>query len=391
MTRRSSGRLQAKAQHGSTHTDKIAKVKKQCNRKKTQNKRLNAETQTPQAQEVGCSGDIAQEVVCRGDVDMEAPVKVMQDSFDQSTSFQCSRPSPFPQLSWGRSEDVWIKMVSKEVKYTHSKSCMDRHPRLQPKMRAVLLDWLMEVCEAYVLHRQTFYLAQDFFDRFILTQDDVEKERLQLIGITALFIASKIEEIYPPKIMELAYVTDGACLEEEILQMELVMLKALNWNLCPETVVSWMKLYVQMASVYDFTNLLVPQFSQETYIRITQLLDLCILDINSLDFEYGVLAASACCHYISFDIVQKVSGLTREAVEDCVEWMAPFAATIINHESVKLKDFAKVSSDDRHNIQTHANHLIMLQEVEDRRMDDLFPLDVYPLTPPSSTEKSSTP
>lgn len=46
--------------------------------------------------------------------------------------------------------------------------------------------------------------------------------------------------------------------------------QALNWDLYPETVVSWMKLYIQMASVYDFTNLLVPQFSQETYIQITQ-------------------------------------------------------------------------------------------------------------------------
>lgn len=46
--------------------------------------------------------------------------------------------------------------------------------------------------------------------------------------------------------------------------------QALNWDLYPETVVSWMKLYIQMASVYDFTNLLVPQFSQETYIQMTQ-------------------------------------------------------------------------------------------------------------------------
>ncbi|KAK1785480.1 hypothetical protein P4O66_018847, partial [Electrophorus voltai] len=216
------------------------------------------------------------------------------------------------------------------------------------------------VCEAYVLHRQTFYLAQDFFDRFMLTQEDVEKERLQLIGITALFIASKIEEIYPPKIMELAYVTDGACLEEEILQMELIMLKALNWNLCPETVVSWMKLYIQMASIYDFTNLLVPQFSQETYVQITRLLDLCILDINSLDFKYGVLAAAAFCHFISFDIVQKVSGLTWEDLEGCVNWMAPFVEVMMGYDGVKLKHFAKVSSDDRHNIQTHIDYLSML-------------------------------
>lgn len=47
--------------------------------------------------------------------------------------------------------------------------------------------------EVYTLHRETAYLAQDFFDRFMLTQDDMEKDRLQLIGITALFIASKIE------------------------------------------------------------------------------------------------------------------------------------------------------------------------------------------------------
>ena len=48
----------------------------------------------------------------------------------------------------------------------------------------------------YCLHRQTAYLAQDYFDRFMLTQADVNKEYLQLIGITALFIASKIEVIH---------------------------------------------------------------------------------------------------------------------------------------------------------------------------------------------------
>lgn len=51
----------------------------------------------------------------------------------------------------------------------------------------------VQVSEVYSLHRQTAYLAQDFFDRFMSTQDDVSKELLQLLGITALFIASKIE------------------------------------------------------------------------------------------------------------------------------------------------------------------------------------------------------
>lgn len=48
---------------------------------------------------------------------------------------------------------------------------------------------------------------------------------LSLSGITGLFIAAKIEEIYPRNLSEFAYVTDGACLENEILEKELVMLK----------------------------------------------------------------------------------------------------------------------------------------------------------------------
>lgn len=56
-----------------------------------------------------------------------------------------------------------------------------------------------QVSEVYGLHRQTAYLAQDFFDRFMLTQDDVSKEHLQLLGITALFIASKMEVSVAPR------------------------------------------------------------------------------------------------------------------------------------------------------------------------------------------------
>lgn len=47
--------------------------------------------------------------------------------------------------------------------------------------------------EEYRLHRETYYLAMDMCDRFMDTQTNVQKEQLQLIGVTCLFISSKIE------------------------------------------------------------------------------------------------------------------------------------------------------------------------------------------------------
>lgn len=54
------------------------------------------------------------------------------------------------------------------------------------------------------------------------------------------------------------------------------MLKALNWQLCPETVISWLKLYAQVDSLKEGPSFLVPQFSQETYIQITQVCTECM-------------------------------------------------------------------------------------------------------------------
>ena len=73
--------------------------------------------------------------------------------------------------------------------------------------------------------RETFNLAVDFIDRYLSSSKNIHKQQLQLIGITSLFIAAKIEEIYPPKLTEFAYVTDGACRESEILDKELIILK----------------------------------------------------------------------------------------------------------------------------------------------------------------------
>ncbi|XP_053127346.1 G1/S-specific cyclin-E1 [Hemicordylus capensis] len=311
-------------------------------------------------------------------------------------SLPSARASPLPMLGWANKDDLWKNMLNKEQTYVRDKLYMQRHPVLQPKMRVILLDWLMEVCEVYKLHRETFYLAQDFFDRFMATQHNIVKTLLQLIGISSLFIAAKLEEIYPPKLRQFAYVTDGACREEEILSMELIIMKALNWNLSPLTVVSWLNIYMQVAYLNEIYEALLPQYPQQIFVQIAELLDLCVMDVGCLEYTYGVLAASAVYHFSSCELMQRVSGYELRDIEDCVRWMVPFAMAIGEEGTSTLRPFPGIPSEDLHNIQTHISTFDLLDKAELKKAmlaekNRSSPLPLGVLTPPQSSKKLPLP
>ncbi len=75
-------------------------------------------------------------------------------------------------------------------------------PNINMIMRAVLIDWLTEVCKEFTLKRETLHLAIHNFDRFMARREGVQRSELQLVGIATLYIACKIEEIYPPKVSD---------------------------------------------------------------------------------------------------------------------------------------------------------------------------------------------
>lgn len=281
------------------------------------------------------------------------------------------RLCPLPALSWAEAKDVWKFMCRKDEKASleRDSSMLSNHPGLQPRMRAILLDWLIEVCEVYKLHRETYYLAVDYLDRYLSSNVQISKTRLQLIGITCLFIAAKVrtpyfyfllncrvfnvillstfqqvEEIYPPKIGEFAYVTDTACQEEDIIQQELILLTALNWSISPVTIIGWLSVYMQLhvsnrtpktfSKHLDYNNscgtdlnddgnnennndgtksnddgmlnkcktdesFIYPQFSGMEFSQAAQLIDLCTLDLGLANYPYSVIAAAAICHTFS--------------------------------------------------------------------------------------------
>ncbi|XP_068597932.1 G1/S-specific cyclin-E1 [Brachionichthys hirsutus] len=327
----------------------------------------------------------------------ELPVALMNAGFPLynfnhifTTPVHCA---PLPALGWASKDVVWNNMLEKDKTYTRDTRMLENHPHLQPKMRALLLDWLMEVSEVYKLHRETYHLAQDYLDRFMATQTNVFKSTLQLIGITSLFIAAKVEEMYPPKVHQFAYVTDEACSEDEILSMEIIIMKELDWSLSPQTPVSWLNVYMQVAFLTQTDELLIPRYPQDTFTHIAELLDLCMLDMRCLEFSNGVLAASALFHFSSLELVENVSALNRVEVEPCVRWMVPFAMALREVGRSPMKTFRGIPADDVHNIQTHASYMRWLdeaysyQEVELERHGNC-PVPSGVLTPPLSSEKT---
>lgn len=59
--------------------------------------------------------------------------------------FLTSRLSPLPNFNWADPEEVWTSLCRKDKLYKRNHDYMMSHPSLQPRMRAILLDWLIEV------------------------------------------------------------------------------------------------------------------------------------------------------------------------------------------------------------------------------------------------------
>ena len=97
-------------------------------------------------------------------------------------------------------------------------------------MRAILVDWLVEVQESFELNHETLYTAVKMTDLY-LSKKQVRKEELQLVGATACLIACKVDERIPPLVDDFLYVCDDAYNREELMRMERKMLKVVGFDL----------------------------------------------------------------------------------------------------------------------------------------------------------------
>jgi cyclin E len=164
-------------------------------------------------------------------------------------------------------------------------------------MRAILIDWMMEVCNEFTLKRETFYYSLNYVDRFLSVHENIRKEELQLIGVTAMFMAAKMEEVYSPRVADFAKSTDNGYDVTQIVAMEKTMLRELGWYTTPPTYAMWANWYMNQWDVFISTNeyaktheavqgvqdLTFKTSNESAYMRfreVMQIVDLMMLDHN---------------------------------------------------------------------------------------------------------------
>jgi cyclin E len=234
------------------------------------------------------------------------------------------------------------RMLQVEITYEPSPTYMDRQANITARMRAILVDWMGEVCDEFKLRRETLHLAVNYVDRFLSEVDFVARSKLQLVGVTALFVAAKLEEITVPAVQEFVATTDNTYTVEHMHRMERFMLRKLNFRLNPISLCRWTQAFLRRKRLLERPDdMLRPcstcgvtciecmhnAYDPTELVRLLTAADQGMLDIGFIRFPYSMIAAAVMMLLVPgmrHDTLHSVTGFTEDQLAECVTWLQPF-------------------------------------------------------------------
>lgn len=177
--------------------------------------------------------------------------------------------------------EVFSQLFRDEAALLPRPNYMEEQADINGKMRGILVDWLVEVHMKYRLRPETLFLAVNIIDRYLSLRAMVRK-RLQLLGVVAMFIAAKFEEIDPPKVAEFAYITDNSYTKKDILSFECTVLVALGFQIAVPTAAHFLD-RLQQANGCDAVHKALAQY----------VLELALLDLSALRHPPSLLVGAS--------------------------------------------------------------------------------------------------
>lgn len=156
-----------------------------------------------------------------------------------------------PQLVTEYVNDIYSYLYKLERDFPIKPNFLDGHAEVTPKMRAILIDWINEVHLQFKLEIESFHMAVSIIDRFLQTQTQTKRSKLQLVGVTALFFATKYEELFPPALSDFTYICDDCYKADEILDMEKKLFRTLKFNLSKPLSIHFLRRFSKAAKCDD--------------------------------------------------------------------------------------------------------------------------------------------
>ncbi|KAF7116629.1 hypothetical protein RHSIM_RhsimUnG0018400 [Rhododendron simsii] len=197
---------------------------------------------------------------------------------------------------------------------------MDSQPEINERMRAILVDWLIEVHNKFELTLETLYLTLNIVDRY-LASTTVSRRELQLVGLSSMLMASKYEEIWAPEVNDFVCISDRAYTHGQVLVMEKRILGELEWNLTVPTPYVFLVRFIKAS---------VPDQLMENMVHF--LAELGIMNYATIIYCPSMLAASAVyaarCTLnkspVWNDTLKLHTGFSEAQVMDCAKLLVSF-------------------------------------------------------------------
>nr|XP_034905542.1 cyclin-B2-4-like isoform X8 [Populus alba] len=190
----------------------------------------------------------------------------------------CDKKNPLAVVEYV--DDLYNFYKKAEISGCVAPNYMEQQFDINERMRGILIDWLIEVHYKFELMEETLYLTVNLIDRFLAVQP-VARKKLQLVGVTAMLLACKYEEVSVPVVEDLILISDKAYSRKEVLAMEKLMVNTLQFNLSVPTPYVFMRRFLKA--------------SRDTKLELLSffIVELCLVEYDMLKFPPSLLAAAA--------------------------------------------------------------------------------------------------
>ncbi|XP_028812166.1 G2/mitotic-specific cyclin-B2 [Denticeps clupeoides] len=227
----------------------------------------------PPAPAVTLQPDVSmkEEDLCQAFSDVLFPVEDIDDG-----------DADMPQLCSEYVKDIYIYLCNLELQQAVRPSYMAGY-EINERMRAVLIDWLVQVHSRFQLLPETLYMTVAVIDRFLQVQP-VSRRKLQLVGVTAMLVASKYEEMYAPEVGDFVYITDNAFTKAQVREMEMLILRTLHFELGRPLPLHFLRRASKAGNA-----------DAEKHTLGKYLMELSLLDYDMIHYHPSELAAAASC------------------------------------------------------------------------------------------------